>query len=171
MQSFSSFLSIVELRIDDYSFVCRQISLWNTFGISHSVGSFIFRFYNNILGTNARLFHFVPGISKNCTLCSLKNIQNPDPEKFLHIFFSCPTVMQWHNAFLTKYFPEFRFPSDVEKKTFLFLGRVPEPFGTNNFIALTILIFQFCVWKAKLKKNYIHSSLWTISFRTKFFPC
>jgi hypothetical protein len=157
LPSFSSFLSIVELRIDDFSFVSRQVSLWNTYGIPHTVGSFIFKFYNNILGTNARLFHFVPGISKNCTLCSLKNIPNPESENFLHIFFNCPVVTQWNNAFLTKYFPEIQLPTDREKKMLLFLGRVPVPHGTNNFIALTILIFQFCVWEAKLKKNYILS--------------
>jgi hypothetical protein len=156
LPSFSSFLSIVELRIDDFSFVSRQVSLWNTYGIPHTVGSFIFKFYNNILGTNARLFHFVPGISKNCTLCSLKNIPNPESENFLHIFFNCPVVTQWNNAFLTKYFPEIQLPTDREKKMLLFLGRVPVPHGTNNFIALTILIFQFCVWEAKLKKK-LHS--------------
>jgi hypothetical protein len=156
MQSFSSFLSIVEIRLDDYSFVSKQISLWNTYGISHSLGSFIFKFYNNILGINARLFHFVPGVSKNCTLCSLKNIPNPEPEKFLNMFFSCPTVTQWNTAFLAKYFPELYFPTDRDKKIFLFLGRVPEPFGANIFIAMTILIFKFCVWEAKLKKK-LHS--------------
>jgi hypothetical protein len=133
------------------------------------VGSFIFKFYNNILGTNARLFHFVPGISKNCTLCSLKNIQNPEPENFLHIFFYCPTVAQWYTAFLAKYFPEIQFPTDREKKTFLFLGRVPVPFGANTFIALTILIFQFCVWEAKLKKKLHSFTTLDNLFRDKIF--
>jgi hypothetical protein len=60
LQSITSFLNITEIRIDDYSYICKQISLWNTYGISHSCGNFIFKFFNNILGTNARIFHFVP---------------------------------------------------------------------------------------------------------------
>jgi hypothetical protein len=148
--------NITKIRIDDYSYICKQISLWNTYGISHSCGNFIFRFYNNILGTNARVFHFVPGINKTCTFCNIRGTPNPDPESFLHIFFTCATSAEWHGRFLSTYFPDIIFNSDAEKKILLFLGKLPDPHGHNPFIAVCVLIYQFCIWEAKLKKK-IHS--------------
>jgi hypothetical protein len=156
LQSIKSFLNITEIRIEDYSYICKQISLWNTYGISHSCGNFIFKFFNNILGTNARIFHFVPGINKACTFCNIRGIPNPDPENFLHIFFTCATTAEWHGRFLSKYFPDINFNNDDEKKILLFLGKLPDPHRHNFFIALCVLIYQFCLWEAKLKKK-IHS--------------
>ena len=156
LQSITSFLNITAIRVDDYSYICKQISLWNTYGISHSCGNFIFRFYNNILGTNTRVFRFVPGINKTCTFCNIRGTPNPDSETFIHIFFTCATSAEWHGRFLSKYFPDIIFNSDEEKKVLLFLGKLPDPHRHNFFIATCVLIYQFCIWEAKLKKK-LHS--------------
>ena len=55
---------------------------------------FLFKFFNNILGINTRLSHFVPNHSRGCTFCTLNGtIPIPD-ETFLHIFFECGTVKE-----------------------------------------------------------------------------
>jgi hypothetical protein len=63
------------------------ISIWNGQGITNRVKVFLFKFFNNILGINTRLSHFVPNQMRGCTFCSI-NGTNPVPdETFAHIFF------------------------------------------------------------------------------------
>jgi hypothetical protein len=43
------------------------ISLWNAQGITNRAKVFLFKYFNNILGINTRLSHFVPNQSRGCT--------------------------------------------------------------------------------------------------------
>ena len=43
------------------------ISLWNSQGITNRARVFLFKFFNNILGINTRLSHFVQNHSRGCT--------------------------------------------------------------------------------------------------------
>jgi hypothetical protein len=79
----------------------------------------------------------------------------PD-ETFSHIFYECDTVREWHNRFSLKYLPENYFRNDQERREFFFLGIVHGTDTDNFFIYAAVLIFQYCVWEAKLKKK-IHS--------------
>jgi hypothetical protein len=67
-------------------------SFWNFSGQQNTIWEFTFKFYNNQLGINTRVSHFVAGHNRGCNLCTLKNV-NPTPdETFKHIFFDCPSV-------------------------------------------------------------------------------
>ena len=59
---------------------------------SNSTRTFLFKFYNNILGYNAAVSHFVRGQSSNCTFCILNRNPDPNRELALHLFFNCPAV-------------------------------------------------------------------------------
>jgi hypothetical protein len=125
------------------------ISIWNGQGITNRVKVFLFKFFNNILGINTRLSHFVPNQTRGCTFCSI-NGTNPVPdETFAHIFFDCPTVRNWHDRFLSEYTQIGYLRNEQERKNFFFLGRVLEPDGDNYFITMTILTFQSVLWEQK----------------------
>jgi hypothetical protein len=129
------------------------ISLWNAQGLTNRSKVFLFKFFNNILGINTRLSHFVPNHSRGCTFCTLNGkIPVPD-ETFSHIFLECGTVRSWHNAFLAEYFPVNYVGNEQERKNIFFLGRVHEPDSDNYFISFTILLFQFHIWEQKLRKK------------------
>jgi hypothetical protein len=127
---------------------------WNTGGLNNRVRTFIFKFYNNLLGLNTRLSHFVVNQNRGCTFCEGTVSTVPD-ENFIHIFLECPTTFDWHNQFLRKYLPHLVF-MDLDSRTALFFyGRLPgDDTGTKNkFLMLSILIFQFCIWEEKLREK------------------
>jgi hypothetical protein len=136
----------------------KRISFWNSSGILNRIRTFAFKFYNNLLGINTRLSHFVQNQQRGCTFCVLSNNGNgniPD-ETFSHIFYECDTFREWHNRFTLKYLPNNYFRNDQERREFFFLGKVHGTDGDNFFIYAAVLIFQYCVWESKLKKK-IHS--------------
>jgi hypothetical protein len=100
-----TFLNITGAKFPGEKQYGNSISIWNGQGITNRIKVFLFKFFNNILGINTRLSHFVPNQTRGCTLCSL-NGTNPVPdETFAHIFFDCNTVRNWHNRFLPEYLP------------------------------------------------------------------
>ncbi len=72
---------------DVLALIFSVISLWNSQGLTNRSKVFLFKFFNNILGINTRLSHFVPNHSRGCTFCSLNGILPVPDETFMHIFF------------------------------------------------------------------------------------
>jgi hypothetical protein len=72
----------------------KILTLWNCTGISNRIRTFLFRFFNNTLGINTRLSHFVPGHPRGCTFSRLNNVIAIPDETFKHIFMDCPTVLK-----------------------------------------------------------------------------
>ncbi len=129
------------------------ISLWNSQGITNRARVFLFKFFNNILGINTRLSHFVPNHSRGCTFCQLSAVNPVPDETFSHLFLDCNTVRKWHDGFLADYFPNGYVRDELDRKTIFFLGRVHEPDNDNFFIGFTILLFQYHIWELRLKKR------------------
>jgi hypothetical protein len=129
------------------------VSLWNSQGLPNRIRVFLFKFFNNILGINTRLSHFVPNQSRGCTFCLLTGTNPLPDETFIHVFFDCATVKNWHNKFFNEFFPNNYLVDVQDRKTILLLGRVHEPDSDNFFIGITILIFQYVIWEQKLKKK------------------
>jgi hypothetical protein len=48
------------------------LGFWNFSGQSNTMREFIFKYFNNQLGLNTRVSHFVANHSRNCTFCVLK---------------------------------------------------------------------------------------------------
>ncbi len=129
------------------------ISLWNAQGITNRAKVFLFKYFNNILGINTRLSHFVPNHSRSCTFCQLVGVNPVPDETFAHLFLDCSTVRKWHDGFLADYFPNVYLRDELDRKTIFFLGRVHEPDSDNYFISFTIILFQYHVWELRLKKR------------------
>jgi hypothetical protein len=131
----------------------KLLTLWNCNGLPNRARTFLFRFFNNTLGINTRLSHFVPGHPRGCTFCRLNNGDNVPDETFLHIFSTCPVVRNWQDKFLSLYFPDNYMRNDRERVNLFFIGRVHEPNVDNYFVMLCIFIFQYVIWDARSKKK------------------
>jgi hypothetical protein len=127
--------------------------LWNSQGIPNRARVFMFKYFNNILGINTRLSHFVPNMVRGCTFCSINGTDPIPDETFLHVFMDCSTVRSWHNRFIEDYLPAGYLRDEQERKNFFFLGKVHEPDNDSYFIIMTVLILQFVVWEQKLRKK------------------
>jgi hypothetical protein len=64
------------------------------------IRTFLFKFYHNILGVNARVAHFNPERSPACFFCEKKIILPAPRETISHFFWDCPLT---HSAVLTVY--------------------------------------------------------------------
>jgi hypothetical protein len=60
--------------------------------ISKQTRTFLFKLYNNTLGYNAAVSHFVRHHSRNCTFCDIAGNQDINDETPIHIFFQCDSV-------------------------------------------------------------------------------
>jgi hypothetical protein len=67
-------------------------TFWNMTYLSNSTRTFLFKFYNNTLGYNTAVAHFIRNHSRNCTLCDLIGNQDVEDETPLHLFFLCTGV-------------------------------------------------------------------------------
>ena len=153
--SINTFMRLTGLQIDTITpaFLTKSITMWNVSGIFNRTRVFIFKFYNNILGLNSRVSHFVPNVNRACTFCDCLQLQNKPDETFLHLFFTCQTSRDWQTQFLSKYFDNTQGFSEAELRKFWFLGYLPNQQNVNIFITGAALLFQFCIWEAKLGKK------------------
>ena len=146
------FLELTNLNYPGMEKITRNVSAWNNHGISNRIKTFMFKFYNNILGLNIRLSHFVQGQLRGCTFCTGTVIPVPD-ESFIHLFLECPTTFEWHNSFLAKYIPAGSWLNAEQRGELFFFGRLPGAEKNNLFLQLSILILQYCIWEEKLRKK------------------
>jgi hypothetical protein len=147
-KTFFNITGITYVGNDDFS---KIVAVWTWAGFSNRQKSFLFKFYNNLLGLNTRTSHFGANVSRVCFFCSKKNPMENNDETFIHLFFSCTTTRNWQVQFLTRCFPEFGILSESDQKKLWFLGIKSDTL--NPFIIGAILSFQFCIWEHKLRKN------------------
>jgi hypothetical protein len=129
-----------------------RVSLWNLSGITNRVRTFLFKFFNNILGLNTRISHFVPGQSRDCTFC-LGTFGPISEETFIHLFYECPTTTDWHEKFLRKYLTAPENLNRDQKLNFFFTGLLPGTGKDNLFVSMSVYLFQYCIWEEKLSKK------------------
>ncbi len=67
-------------------------TLWTMGWFSNATKTFLFKLYNNTLGYNNAVAHFVRGHSLNCTFCDVAGNQEITDETPLHLFFQCEQV-------------------------------------------------------------------------------
>ncbi len=67
-------------------------SCWNSNIFNNSTRTFLFKLYNNTLGYNNAVAHFVRNHSPNCTFCDIVGVQEMFNETPLHLFFNCVTT-------------------------------------------------------------------------------
>jgi hypothetical protein len=69
-------------------------SLWAKNYFSNQDRTFFFKLYNNVLGYNNAVAHFVQGHSPYCSFCELNRSPDQNNETPLHLFFECGLVSE-----------------------------------------------------------------------------
>jgi hypothetical protein len=105
----------------------RLFTLWNCNGLLNRIRTFLFRFFNNTLGINTRLSHFVQGQSRGCGFCVINGTVPPPDETFKHIFLDCPVVRNWHDNIISTYLPPNFIRGTQDWIDLFFFGSVHEP--------------------------------------------
>jgi hypothetical protein len=145
IKSVVSFCSLVRMDPPAKERVGLWLSLWNTGGLNNRIRTFMFKFYNNLLGLNTRLSHFVANQNRGCTFCDGNGTTVPD-ESFIHIFLECPTTFEWHNQFFKKYLPHLTSMEILHRTGFFFFGKLPDAANENIFLIISVLILQYCTY-------------------------
>ena len=76
---------------------------WNKLFLPSEIKVFLFKFYNNILGTNLRVSKFNRETKPECTFCAINRPFPVPREDFSHIFFNCPSM----NKIVVDFFEEY----------------------------------------------------------------
>ena len=74
------FFRLVDTPPAEEHFLKNMLGFWGSFFLSNKHREFSFKFYNNTLGLNTRLSHFVANNTRSCTFCLANNLANPQDE-------------------------------------------------------------------------------------------
>ena len=152
-----TFFRLVDTPIPaEEHFLKNMLGFWGSFFLSNKHREFSFKFYNNTLGLNTRLSHFVANNTHSCTFCVANNLANLQDESFLHLFFDC----NYTNSILCKmwdhFVPEITFCNRSELKLFWFCCIAPrENFKNCNFVLTFCSTTMFSIWDHKLHKKKV----------------
>ena len=124
-------------------------SAWGHNFFDNSMKTFLFKFHNNLLGTNTRVAHFVRNHSRTCTFCDLLRVDEENSESILHLFFTCNCVetllTQLSNWLL------FQNPTRYFSRAEFFSGFTMEC-NHKNFVLDTVIHYtKKFIWDCKLR--------------------
>jgi len=135
-------------------FVSEKISSdnlkgWNIYCFPNRFKVFLFKYYNNILGTANRVAHFNQDTDPACLFCKI-NLNLPAPvESFAHLFFDCPHVYNVIEKFYAKYLN-----FEINRANY-FSGAHTELTIENQSINLVLNVLRFNIWETKLLRKNI----------------
>jgi hypothetical protein len=144
----NTFLHCVELDAPSAPRMTSIVSSWNVGFFNSSVRVFIYKLYNNILGTNSRVTHFNQGVDASCTFCVLSKTLPAPKETIMHLFFDCPTTDRLIAELNVRYLTNLT----LDKKTF-FLSNPSEFENDNRTVGAILEIFRYVLWQYKLNKK------------------
>ena len=110
-----TFFQLVNTDPPDVNSVKLIISAWDSTFMTNRQREFSFRFYNNTLGLNNRLAHFVQNINPGCAFCLANNTDVIHPESFLHLFFDCFYKNKLLTTICNNLVPEIVFLTELKK--------------------------------------------------------
>jgi hypothetical protein len=140
-------------------------SFWNSSYLSNSTRTFLFKLYNNTLGYNISVAHFVRNHSRNCTFCDISGNQEIIDETPIHLFFQCIVVENILNEIFRWMLDDRDFELS-RKECFAFFDRElysPEKNFVLTFVTKVVLKF---IWDSKQRfclPNTSHCKLTIIS--------
>ena len=150
------YFRIINLLVLDPKTLNKWLGIWDCGFLPNKLREFIFKSNSNILGTNARIAHFVAKADKCCTFCKLKNVAPCPEENFDHLFFYCPTTDGFLKTFEREFMPDFNFMDEDTRRKFWFLCILPRNEDFNIFISIAIWCFRCIIWD---KKNFKKTAL------------
>ena len=134
----------------------RLNSLWGKNFLDNSTRTFLFKFYNNLLGTNSRVSHFVENHNRSCTFCELSRVQEENLETISHLFFDCHLTETCITNFYTWIFGTDR-PRFVNRREF-FAGFNLGCSHKNKILDIVGALFKKFIWDCKLRFNIPNSN-------------
>jgi hypothetical protein len=141
-----NFIKILDCAAPDPDLFKKLNSRWWQSYYSSEMRTFLFKFYHNVLGLNARVHHYNPDRNEACTFCTKKKIFPADRETFNHFFWHCPVT----NVVLTEFFTaNIRFNVGM---TEFFFGLD----DNNHYCESLMLVFdilKFTLWQMKIRKS------------------
>jgi len=129
---FTTFFRLTNSNFASDSELSYRAALWNTQAFSNRQRTFLFKFFNNFLGLNTRISHFVENTSRSCTFCVLSGRVRPPDETFFHLFLSCPTTVAWYDSFISELTTDLALIGEFDQINLWFYGRLPTPTTTTN---------------------------------------
>ena len=125
-----------------------MLGAWNNNSLPGKIRTFLFKFYNNILGINARVSKFNNTVDPGCTFCTLKNTRPVCKESFAHIFYYCETTYKIIAEFFERYFT-----ITIPGPQVFFTGQISEKENENRSLQLALDILRYHIWQNKLEKK------------------
>jgi hypothetical protein len=134
---------------------------WSVNYLSNSTRTFLFKLYNNTLGYNVAVSHFVRNHSRNCTFCDITGNQDIVDETPIHSFLQCTVVEELINE-------TFKWVTDdptfeiSRKELFAFFDR-NELSNQKNIVLtfITKILLKF-IWDSKQRyclPNLLHCKI------------
>jgi hypothetical protein len=130
--------------------------LWTNNIFSNQDKMFLFKLYNNTLGYNNAVAHFVAGHSPYCTFCDITLEQEQNPETPLHLFFECNSV----NVLISNLFRKITGNNDFNVNRREFFGsfeRRTFTYPMNKSLTFFSKFLMKYIWECK-GKNVIPNS-------------
>jgi hypothetical protein len=118
-------------------------SSWHNNVFNNSTKTFLFKFYNNILGYNNAVAHFVRNHSPNCTFCDTAGVQDIINETPLHLFFGCTVTENFVNVMFRWFSNDNQFELSRQEFFTHFDRHGFTPALNNVFTVLSKLLLKF----------------------------
>ena len=113
------------------------LSSWNNTMLNNKIRTFLFKFYNNILGLNSRVAKFNNDTDPSCTFCTANILFPEEKESFSHLFYYCPTTNKLLSTFLERFFT-----INSLTATEFFASKINEKEDDNKALQLALDIFR-----------------------------
>jgi hypothetical protein len=156
LNTVKTFIDLVDIAMPEGDVLRACWGEWQRNYYGNRCKEFLYKYRNNILGTNQRVAHFVPNYSAECSLCTANNEPLPiQAESFMHVFFDCTYSRKYRETLIRNYFPELVNGDIVAQKNLLFFGLAPGMQHCNMFISGIVSQFNFLIWTVKLQKKLI----------------
>jgi len=158
LRSIKKFCEITESNFGGMPRIKSTVRQWNIYSFPNRFKVFIFKYYNNTLGTGNRTAHFVRDRDPSCNFC-VQNKNLPAPlETFTHVFFDCPLVYGVIDRFFDKYVTV---PPD---RSNYFTGNFSDTERYNIGLSTVLDALRYSIWQLRLVKSRI--SFFTVELET-----
>ena len=123
-------------------------SFWNKSFLSNACRTWLFKFYNNTVGYNAMVSHFVRGHSDNCTFCDILLVPEQNRETGIHLFYQCTITENVTNRVFSHYMEVNTIPTRQE----LLVGFNTFSHQKNSALNLISKLYLKFLWDCKVRK-------------------
>ena len=166
LRSVTVFYNLVGIEKGGVKVIKNNNALWGFYWLKNRVREFFFKFFNNKLGINTRVSHFVDDFDRSCDLCIASKSLPACEESFTHLFFYCTVTADLQQKFINKYLDSManEINNTLDKKRLWFEWTGPQSVVDSQLFRIIIGIFQFTLWECKIKKRAMSFNSFMIDY-------